>query len=404
MEGTTTNYNQTKTIPTKKPETYRKPRNPDSPQENIDGEAKPEPKSVNEKRAEVLKIFNNQENGTKKKEVVKEGVDFVFQQNPELANIGTIEQYSKYIDTIFPESKLKDIVYHGTKTYEDLIKHGFSKDFSGKSNRGDKSGYFYFTNSLENAEYTGISERNIDQYAKKIEYIHEIFNTTDIPTTKEIYQNIGDLKNKLKKLEEDINDLSQKRNIFTRKKRHTQIETHKKEAEILKEQIDFLYNEGVTIADNYHQGVNYLKGEKGHNSVNPLNAINHSKTLSGKFKEVSQDKIVNILFGTEDLKYSPKVLSIVLDMRDPIIRDLGYSDKDENPLLKNKTDPEFYEYNNKQAEFLDDFNKSENDSAIQKNMFDVLLSNVYITKKAEQIHILGSDQDINDFKDFVKNN
>ncbi|OGI65921.1 hypothetical protein A2914_01345 [Candidatus Nomurabacteria bacterium RIFCSPLOWO2_01_FULL_41_21] len=45
---------------------------------------------------------------------VKEGVDFVFEQNPELAQIGTKEQYSEYLDTIFPESKIKDIVYHAS--------------------------------------------------------------------------------------------------------------------------------------------------------------------------------------------------------------------------------------------------------------------------------------------------
>ena len=44
----------------------------------------------------------------------KEGIDFVFEQAPELSNIGTKEQYSQYLDTIFPDSKVKDIVYHGT--------------------------------------------------------------------------------------------------------------------------------------------------------------------------------------------------------------------------------------------------------------------------------------------------
>ena len=46
--------------------------------------------------------------------VVKTGVQDVFNSNPELASIGTQEQYSKYLDTIFPDSKIKDIVYHVT--------------------------------------------------------------------------------------------------------------------------------------------------------------------------------------------------------------------------------------------------------------------------------------------------
>lgn len=49
---------------------------------------------------------------------IKEGVDFVFEQNPEIAQIGTKEQYSKYLDSIFPESKINNIVYHGTSTIE----------------------------------------------------------------------------------------------------------------------------------------------------------------------------------------------------------------------------------------------------------------------------------------------
>jgi hypothetical protein len=36
----------------------------------------------------------------------------VFNQNPELSKIGTVEQYDSYLDTIFPDSKVKDIVYH----------------------------------------------------------------------------------------------------------------------------------------------------------------------------------------------------------------------------------------------------------------------------------------------------
>ncbi len=46
--------------------------------------------------------------------LIKEGVDFLFEQNPELEKIGTKEQYSEYLDTIFSDSKIKDIVYHGS--------------------------------------------------------------------------------------------------------------------------------------------------------------------------------------------------------------------------------------------------------------------------------------------------
>ena len=55
-------------------------------------------------------------------EVVKSGVDFVFEQNSELIKAGTKEQYSEYLDDIFPNSKFKDIVFHGTNMKLDEIK------------------------------------------------------------------------------------------------------------------------------------------------------------------------------------------------------------------------------------------------------------------------------------------
>ena len=45
---------------------------------------------------------------------IKEGVSELFESNPELATIGSKIQYSQYLDTIFPDSKVKEIVYHGT--------------------------------------------------------------------------------------------------------------------------------------------------------------------------------------------------------------------------------------------------------------------------------------------------
>jgi len=45
---------------------------------------------------------------------VKSGVGELFESNPELSNIGSQEQYSAYLDSIFPDSKVKDIVYRAT--------------------------------------------------------------------------------------------------------------------------------------------------------------------------------------------------------------------------------------------------------------------------------------------------
>ena len=37
----------------------------------------------------------------------------VYESNPKLGNIGTLQQYNEYLETIFPDSKVKNIVYHG---------------------------------------------------------------------------------------------------------------------------------------------------------------------------------------------------------------------------------------------------------------------------------------------------
>lgn len=69
---------------------------------------------------------------------IKDGVDFVFEQHPKLSEIGTKEEYSEYLDQIFPESKIKDIVYHGTdKDFEE-----FDLEKQGKSGRNYGKGVY----------------------------------------------------------------------------------------------------------------------------------------------------------------------------------------------------------------------------------------------------------------------
>ncbi|MCE9585207.1 hypothetical protein K8Q94_01110 [Candidatus Nomurabacteria bacterium] len=54
----------------------------------------------------------NKKNETEKPKI-KEGVDFVFEDNLGLSRIGTKEQYSEYLDTIFPDSTIHDVFYRG---------------------------------------------------------------------------------------------------------------------------------------------------------------------------------------------------------------------------------------------------------------------------------------------------
>lgn len=87
---------------------------------------------------------------------IKEGVKELFNENPELASIGTQEQYSQYLDTIFPDSQVKDIVYHGTP-------YGKFESFNKENlHTGDKSsiGYYFLGNKDKVSRYLKGSFKN----------------------------------------------------------------------------------------------------------------------------------------------------------------------------------------------------------------------------------------------------
>lgn len=75
----------------------------------------------------------------------KEGIDFVFEQTPELASIGTKEEYSEYLDTIFPKTKFKKIVFHNTSANFEK----FDRQFISQGNTSFGEG-FYFTDKIDN--------------------------------------------------------------------------------------------------------------------------------------------------------------------------------------------------------------------------------------------------------------
>lgn len=117
--------------------------------------------------------IERQENSIEKPQI-KEGIDFVFEQNTELSQIGNQELYSKYLDTIFPESKVKDIIYHGgTFDENDRGKDPFTGEFGGKYG-------FYLTGSKSRAN----------------KYIKSNYNEDYVSRSK-LYSTIVNIKNPL---------------------------------------------------------------------------------------------------------------------------------------------------------------------------------------------------------------
>lgn len=91
--------------------------------------------------------FNNKQNNLSSIELLavsrqKENIEEIFKSNPGLTKIGTPEQYAQYLQIIFPDSKVKDIVWHGTP-------EGRVKEFNKDKQYVSKG--FFFSDSLEHA-------------------------------------------------------------------------------------------------------------------------------------------------------------------------------------------------------------------------------------------------------------
>jgi hypothetical protein len=98
---------------------------------------------------------------------VKPGVQELFDSNSDLSSIGTPEQYSQYLDGIFPDSKVKDVLYHGVtkgrEAYKNILQNGFlTTNKSNWSNNKDKEFKGVFFTDLPTATSYGVNlEREI---------------------------------------------------------------------------------------------------------------------------------------------------------------------------------------------------------------------------------------------------
>jgi len=106
-------------------------------------------KKVEEAAKQAIRdVYVNTFKPTQSSTSVKEGVSELFDSNPELASIGTPEQYSEYLSTIFPNSQVKDIVYHGSGEKIEEFKDEFKATQNATifdTPEYDKLGFFFTT-------------------------------------------------------------------------------------------------------------------------------------------------------------------------------------------------------------------------------------------------------------------
>lgn len=76
-------------------------------------------------------------------------IDEVFKGNPEISEIGTPSQYAEYLSTIFPESIMRDVVYHrSNEKFDDFDFSKANKDTGGGFDFAVESGATQYGNNL----------------------------------------------------------------------------------------------------------------------------------------------------------------------------------------------------------------------------------------------------------------
>jgi hypothetical protein len=97
---------------------------------------------------------------------VKPGVQELFDSNPELASIGTVQEYSQYLDSVFPDSQVKDIVYHGSS-------YGFE---------GENFDTSIMTNGRTQGDgvYFSTDRKAVERFADISESMYEMFTAQEM--------------------------------------------------------------------------------------------------------------------------------------------------------------------------------------------------------------------------------
>lgn len=83
-------------------------------------------------------------------ELSRDKVEEVFRMHSDLAKIGTVDQYFEYLQTIFPNTVLKDIVYHGSNYQFDRFEE--KKNSNNVYREGTYKAGWFFAKDKETAE------------------------------------------------------------------------------------------------------------------------------------------------------------------------------------------------------------------------------------------------------------
>ena len=381
-------------------------------------------------------------------EGVKEGVQELFDSNPELAKIGTAVQYSKYLKTVFPSSTVKDILYHGT--YQDFDQ--FSKEKLGNTTglgkitdnkRGETFDYdsanaFFFTDNKTNAisyallgrgNYLGSIETALSRltftrkdaqesidFLKTVPYFNNLIETAKAEgkTKEEILDLLKEERRKLagkyksrdaQGFTNTINNVKLANEVLTRFL--SQIDKFKANDPSIEGMYGTFeeYNDGNATGTHriYYKpnegGYEFVNFEKGISGASRRFVSSMSKSDIKKFLEDAIEADNKVLAENEkEMKrkgYKKKTIPVLLNLKNPLVHD--YEGSSFPDSYKETKYPTSYIAARQVASAL----KEGKDGVVYENITDPLRSNSYGIFEPEQIHILGNKQDLEGFKNFV---
>jgi len=372
---------------------------------------------------------------------LKPGIEELFNSIPELANIGTLEQYSQYLDSIFPDSKIKDIVYHGTyEKFNKFLKEKrgtttglgtYTDPITGEKIEIDSSSAFFFTNNKNAAISYGFRGRQnlIEKVERALESVSitigrrmPIQEAVDYLKTIPYYNNLINTAKKENKSNAEIIELLKLEWQKVRKQSKKTFDTFSNwknnndedinSVKTLLKNIDKLKANDPNINIRFGN-FNETKLSRDMFSVyfdnNEYTFVSPEKRF--KSKDVSTKDIENylnsflehLLKNDEERKleqkqagYVENVMPAVINLKNPLTHDYEKS-----------AFPDVYKLNEKYktsyiaARQVKKALKDGNDGVIYENIQDPLLIDSYGVFEPEQIHLLGGEQDIQGFKNFV---
>jgi len=328
---------------------------------------------------------------------VKKDVSEVFQEAPELASIGTERQYSEYLDSVFPDSKVKDIVYHGSPySFTEFSKKELGKTTGAASAKEA----FFFSDSYYNMRHysTWKAIQDSKSLSNDLSNMSSAVRHKDNKSYQEAKKSISLLAPHIVK---EIDRLKTNKTeviayIEEQAKQHRELEKKYKSFENSTAYVDTLRS---YLAEGYNENTSITKGFETLASVN----VDGEVIMFTDDEEVFRKPYNEMT--SQDFKELDKRTKSAIDFYEKESKDLdkGYVYhvllNSENPMVKSDKGNDYREET--YFDRLREAQEKGNDSLIIEETKDPNLSTIYTVPETNQIHILGSKKDIQGFKDFV---